>query len=231
MLPVTENLLELLELDDKGLSLTEDGLSYLFRMMLRDLRVTAKTWSKLMEAYLDDPRAGVSSNKTDRSSKRNGLNRALGKSAISWKKFKTGIRILGMRSCEFELSISKWDEKIDVPKQPPKVTIDSRISQDDLKALVQRLEGMMRIAPQTFIRLIDEFINHPISRTTDNPADKSTRRGNINKGYNGESYSWRTFNELLAIFSIREYTLTAHVVWKNGKESRHKMKVDVANAF
>jgi hypothetical protein len=231
MLPVTENLLELLELDDKGLSLTEDGLSYLFRMMLRDLCVSADVWSTLMEAYLDDPRAGVGASKTDRSSKRNGLNRALGKTVISWKKFKNGIRILGMRSCEFELSISKWDDKIDVPKQPPKVTIDSRISQDDLKALIQRLEGMMRITPQTLLRLIEEFINHPISRTTDNPADKSTRRGNINKGYNGESYSWRTFNELLAIFSIREYTLTALVVWKNGKQSKHKMTVDVAKAF
>lgn len=213
----------LLTLDDKGLSQTRCGVTALFRLILMDAKITSKVWRDKMQRYLDSPRSGVSDNRAKKSSERNNLNRALAKDGITWKKFRTALRILNTKHVDHVLTIVEWDETKDVPRRPKSISVESRINQDDLHALWGELYSKMGVKPQMFVKLLSDYIDSPESGVGDNPADKSTKRGNIAKGLKSESYSWSAFVELLKIMGIRKITLTTKITWMNGKVTSHSI--------
>jgi hypothetical protein len=225
------DMVTLLSQDDKGISLAKDGVCHLWRLILLDRKVTIESWLAHMERYLDSPRSAVGTDKTKRASERSSQNKALSKDTLPWKRLRVGLRVLDIKHCDYTVAITKWDMGVDLLKRPPSVSIENRINQCDLKTLISTLQQAMMVRPTTLITLLDGYINNPISKVGDNPADKSTARGNITKAYNGESYSWSTFNQMLAILTIRAYTLTIKITWNNDIVTQHAIHVDVLNTL
>jgi hypothetical protein len=96
----------LLTLDDKGISTAKGVLSMIFRKILADINLNPTTWSKLMKAYLDDPRNRVPQGSRARSSTRGNLNKELSKPKMTWQNFEKGIRFLNPVKARFIIKLT-----------------------------------------------------------------------------------------------------------------------------
>lgn len=81
-------------------------LSKLFRVMLKDMKVTGYRFSLLMEKYLNDPKNNVPNNLKERTSNRGNTNKELSNPRMSWKVFAKAMSFLRLRG--FRLTIEAW---------------------------------------------------------------------------------------------------------------------------
>ncbi len=85
---------ELLASTDKGCWDTKSVLAFLFRSMLRELRIGPAEWQNLMNRWLNDPTNGVPDNPKERSTARGNLDKALTSPSMTFLMLTKGIRFL-----------------------------------------------------------------------------------------------------------------------------------------
>lgn len=107
---MSEEVNNLLQTDDKGVSEATGILSRLFRQILLDVGITPMRWQKLMRRYLTDPHNGVPNRGRDRSTHRGNLNRELRKSNMTWNNFKRGLMFLAPVKIRFEVHLT-WENR------------------------------------------------------------------------------------------------------------------------
>jgi hypothetical protein len=207
---MSEDMRSLLAMPDKGISDAVTAPAKLFRSILLDLNINMMTWDRLMREYLANPRSGVANNPAKRSSERSNLNRALSSDQVTWKKFNKALAVLNPEKVTIILDMS-WDKKMVLPKEPPaQLVYISQGRRNALHEIFKNLVTEMGITSTLLWNvLIERYLNDPRNEVSDNPAEKSTERGNLNKMLKkSTSFTWSGFRKALSFLGVTEATLT-----------------------
>lgn len=78
---------------------------------------------------------------------------------------------------------------------------------------------LMEITPSLWTSLIERYINDPENKISDNPAKRSTDRGNLDKLLRKSTLSWNGFKKALRFLGAKEATLT--IVLKFRKDATY----------
>lgn len=127
-------------------------LAALWRVMLRDLRVTPGKWGSLMHDYVLDSRNGVPDNTKDRTSMRGNLIKEFSREGLTWKVFCKGLRFLQI--IKIDLTITAHHE-------------NGRITTHKIDAILSRRRDNL----QEFLDEVDAP-DHPLD-SHDNDDDHS----------------------------------------------------------
>lgn len=102
---------ELLSSADKGCWESKGVLAFLFRSMLKELRIGPSEWQNLMNRWLNDPTNGVPDNPKDRSTSRGNLDKALTNDAMTYLMFNKGVRFLSYLLSYVRIEVHFGDDR------------------------------------------------------------------------------------------------------------------------
>lgn len=102
---------ELLTSTDKGCWESKGVLAFLFRSMLKELRIGPSEWQNLMNRWLNDPTNGVPDNPKDRSTARGNLDKALTNDSMTFLMLNKGIRFLSYILSYVRIEIHFGDDR------------------------------------------------------------------------------------------------------------------------
>jgi len=218
---MSEEIHEILSLDDRGISTASDAPSKLFRSILLDLRIDRMTWDRLMRDFLTNPRSGVDNTPTKRSSERSNLNRALAKDRVTWRQFRKALQVINPKSVSYELELT-WKESYVFPNERPTTLKHKPMAREnELAQMFRILLRDLGVSPEIWQRLVERYLDTSNRKLKDNPPDKSTVRGNLRKSLIEKlEYTWPTFSKGLGILGVQEATVTLVLEWPR-KTTRH----------
>lgn len=221
---MSEEIHEILLLDDRGTSTASDAPSKLFRSILYDLKIDRMLWDRLMRDFLTHPRSGVENTPTKRSSERSNLNRALAKDRVTWKMFRKALQVVHPTNVSYQLELG-WQKDFLFPNEKPNtLTHCPQARENELGQMFRILLRDLGISPEIWQRLVERYLDSTNSKLKDNPPDKSTVRGNLRKSLIEKTeYTWPTFCKGLGILGVGEATLTVVLEWprKTTQHSHH----------
>ena len=220
---MSEDIKTLLDRSDKGLAEANNPPAKLLRSIFLDRKIKLIKWDRLMRDYLMNPRSGIGSNSAKRSSERSNINRAIASPDVSWKQLSKVITILAPDSATVVLDLV-WDDRLILPTKPPKqITHVMHGRRNDLNVMFKALITKMVILPSLWSMLIERYLNDPKNNISDNPADRSTVRGNLDKMLKFNSFTWNGFYKALNFLGVVSATFTIILDYeKSGnKTSRH----------
>lgn len=111
---MSRSLKEIVSDTDKQVSQSSNPLTKLYRTMLLDMDIKHSNIDHYINLYLDDPSLGIPKNSKDRSSERGNLLKQLGKSAISWKIFTKGLRLLRPKHVRLTVTFTDQRDRVTV---------------------------------------------------------------------------------------------------------------------
>lgn len=220
---MSEDIKTLLERSDKGLAMAKNAPAKLLRSIFLDRKIKLITWDKLMRNYLISPRSGIANNPAKRSSERSNFNRAIANSSMSWKQLSKAVTILAPDNATIELDLN-WDERLVLSVTPPtQIIYEIQGRRNELSGIFQVLLTKMNILPSLWSILIERYLNDPRNNISDNPAERSTVRGNLDKMLKFNSFTWNAFYKALNFLGVVSATFTIILDYeKSGKKSsRH----------
>lgn len=217
---------DMLEEDDRGLSGAQTPTAIIHSLALMDVRTNRQRWLKLLDEYINSPRSGIGKNKDALNSAKNNAQTQLASPTLSWKKFRMALKVLNPKSVDFTITNIKWRKDVDIPIKVKEVSVNSRVGVCDLNELFSLLYANSRVRPSGFTTLMKSYVKY-VCRDSKNPADLSTKRSNLLKDIKRESYTWKTFTELLAIMGVTEFTLVTTLVWWSDKKSTYTVTVPI----
>lgn len=218
---------DMLDEDDKGFSTAQTPTAVIHSLALMDAKMSRQLWLKRLDEYVNSPRSGIGKNKDALNSAKNNAQTQLASPTLSWKKLRMALKVLNPKSVDFALTEIKWQKDIDIPVKPKTITINSRVGVCDLNEMFSILYAMTRIRPSGFTTLMKSYVKNVVCKNSNNPADLSTKRSNLLKDIKRESYTWKTFTELLAILGVTEFTLVTTLTWWSDKKSTYTIKVSI----
>lgn len=218
---------DLLNRDDKAIEDAKNPAAILFRQIAIELNLTSNKWNDKLNRYLEETDGGGLS-KDKRVSEKNNINRSLVMPSITWKKFRKVLDILKPRSISYELSL-KWDPDLVFGKEKPdSIKYKSIGRYDDLKMLFRKVLTSVVDSPIIWEKLVNRWIDKQDPKTKNNPADRSTERGNIQKTIiSKDSLTLDVFVKALNIVGIIEAELKIHLHWPNKLTTTHKYVFNV----
>lgn len=218
---MSEEIHEILEKDDRGISAAIDAPSKLFRSILYDLQIDRMTWDRLMRDFLTNPRSGVDNTPTKRSSERSNLNRALAKDRVTWKMFRKALQVFNPKVVEYELELEWNKDYVFANEKPHTLSYSPMARENELASVFRILLRDLGVSPEIWQRLIERYLDATNKKLRENPPDRSTVRGNLRKSLiEKREYTWPTFCKGLGILGVKEATLTVVLKWPR-KTTRH----------
>lgn len=178
---MSEEIHEILSLDDRGISSASDAPSKLFRSILFDLQINRMTWDRLMRDFLTNPRSGVDNTPTKRSSERSNLNRALARERVTWKMFRKALQVMNPKVVSYELELSWQKDYIFPNKTPNTLNYSPMARENELAQMFRMLLRDVGVSPEIWQRLVERYLDSTNIKLRENPPDRSTYRGNLRK--------------------------------------------------
>lgn len=86
---------------------SQNLLTKLFRQVLVELNIGAKTFEPLVKRYLRDPHSGIADDPTARNNHRGNLMKELASNDMTWRIFLKALRVIGVSEFELALSIKR----------------------------------------------------------------------------------------------------------------------------
>jgi hypothetical protein len=217
---------DLLARDDKNIDAAKNPGAVLFRQIAFDLNLTPEQWDQKIRDYLETTEGG-SFSKNKRSSERNNINRSLIQNRTTWKKLRRAISILKPKEVKFTLEM-EWDPKLEFGNNPPtSVSIISKGRYDDLYYLYRKVWNSIIDSIAIWDNLVNRWIDKLDDATKDNPADRSTEKGNIQKTIlRKNTLTIALFCKALNILGVEKATLIVHLKWNSKKTTLHRYVFD-----
>lgn len=194
--------------------------AHLLRSVANDIDLDIVKWDNALRNYLETTEGG-SLTKDKKARERNNINRTLYQPRITWKKFRKFLSILKPAEVKYTLNL-KW-EKISLGKELPKsITFISNGRYDDLHQLFRKLFAIVIDNTSIWDALVNRWIDKLDDMTADNPPDRSTEKGNIQKTIlTKTNFTFELFCKALSILGIYEVELVVDIKWKSGKTTTH----------
>lgn len=217
---------DLLKRDDKYIDDAANPGAELFRRIAFDLNLTQKVWDSKLRSYLDVADGG-SMSKSKRSSERNNINRSLIQDSVTWKKLRRALSVLKPLEVKYVLNLT-WDPKLEFGKTPPTtITVVSKDRYDDLYVLFSKVFGSVVDSLMIWDNLVNRWIDKLDDQTKDNPADRSTEKGNIQKTIiRKNTLTLALFCKALSILGVISAELTIHLKWSKTHSTQHSYVFD-----
>lgn len=83
----------------------------------------------------------------------------------------------------------------------------------------------LRMQPYRWNQLMDRFLSNPRNGIADNPRDRSSARGNLNKELFKDKLTFGTIMRGLALLDPTKVRFEIHCTWKNAKTTIHGVDV------
>lgn len=128
---------------DRAIRSTEDLLSKLWRIILRDKNIESIAWNNLMEQYLNDPRLKIPFTSLARSSARGNLNKELRGTPMTWKVFEKGIGFLRPVKAEFVVRL-RWADRTVTEHAISMPQRGEELLGDETKAMTEEYERLQK---------------------------------------------------------------------------------------
>lgn len=204
---------------DSGSCLVEEAGNIpaeIFREICFNVGMTTTKWDKLLTKYLDTVDGG-SLSRSKKGRERNNINRELGNRTITWNKLTQFINILKPYKVEYKLDL-KWN--IQTNKEPiESITLDSRYKGGILKTFFTKAFDDVIDDPRTWDTLVCIWIDKLEDIDPNNPVDRSTERGNIQKTIRSrDNFTWNMFCKSMSILGVGEMDLRLSFSTIRGKD-------------
>lgn len=226
---MTSSIENIFNKDDKLSEPTVNLGNYLFGSISNALGVYYPKWEEQLSNYLDKSVRGKK-NSTKRASEKNNICRSLTTDNITWKSFRRYISILDPKEVKYTVNI-KWDENIEFPKPPPsQVTLTSHESSDDLYRIFKKIFSDVVDGVYVWELLVNRYIDGLGGDLSENPVDRSTEKGNIQKSIiRKNSLTVPLFYKALKILGVTNIELSIDLTWKSNLTTVHKCNIDIVN--
>lgn len=181
----------------------------IFRELCFTLNLNPSTWDKLLTKYLDTVDGG-SLSKGKRSRERNNINRELSNNSITWNKLTQFLSILKPSKVKYTLDL-KWNIKAQ-SELLDNIKLGGRYKGNILKTFFTKAFDSAIDNPKTWDVLVNRWIDKLEDINPENPVDRSTERGNIQKTIRSrDNFTWELFCKAMAILGVGSMGLTLHL--------------------
>lgn len=201
----------------KPLPRSTGALSSLFRQLVNSRNIDKSKWRDLMSKYVMRPISGVSKTPAAWNSEKRNKRAALAVQDMHWKTFIAGVEILNPKYAEFDIHITRNDGStfhMIVPLKPLALGDFFRALVLDKRIDLAEWDANMR-----------EYIAGNSVNLPNNPKDRSTYRGNLDKALGNKNVTWNSLQRGLQAHKYIIFHYTLRCTWATGKKSENSIRL------
>lgn len=209
-------------------------LARLYMNILNDLGIRWMRLEHLINAYVLDPRNGVSNNRKDMTTMKGNLVKDLTKSQMSWNVLMRGLKILEFTEIEVKITATHSDGSKTthgLTSEQPANVIASSIP--DSNSVLARL--FMNVLNDLGIRwvrlehLINAYVLDSRNGVPNNRKDMTTMKGNLVKSLTKPQMTWKVLMRGFRILEFTQIAIDIIATHPCGKKTVHGTIVELGN--